>query len=85
VLASNNVKAKAATALTAGLAVRAWMLAPSRFGVVRQPEAGQRHAREADAEFLQCRTARDRLGEALGKFIELVGHRFLLLGLLLIN
>src|ERR1051326_2110617 len=31
----------------------------SRFGSVRQPEASQRHARMADAEFLQRRSAGD--------------------------
>jgi hypothetical protein len=48
----------------------------SRFGLVRQPEAGQRHAGEADAEFLQRRAARDRLGQVLGEFIELIVHTF---------
>jgi len=43
---------------------------------VRKPQAGQRHAGEADAEFLQRRASRDRLGEALGEFIELVVHTF---------
>src|SRR5437667_8813857 len=42
----------------------------------RQPEAGQRHAGEADAEFLQRHAARDRLGQAFGEFIELVVHVF---------
>jgi len=35
---------------------------------VRQPEAGQRHAREAEAELLQRRAPRDRLGHAFGEF-----------------
>jgi hypothetical protein len=43
---------------------------------VRQPKAGECHAGQADAEFLQCRAARDRLGQALGEFIELVVHVF---------
>src|SRR2546430_14818049 len=43
---------------------------------VRQPEAGQRHARESDAEFLQRCATRDRLGQALGEFIELIVHVF---------
>ena len=47
-----------------------------RAGLVRQPKAGQRHAREADAEFLQRRAARDRLGHAFGEIIELVIHTF---------
>jgi hypothetical protein len=43
---------------------------------VRQPEASQRHASEADAEFLQRGAASDRLGHVLGEFIELVVHTF---------
>jgi len=46
------------------------------FRLVHQPEAGQCHARETDAEFSQRRTARDGLGEALGEFIELLFHAF---------
>jgi hypothetical protein len=38
----------------------------SRFGTVRQPEAGQRHARETNAEFLQRRAPRDGLGHRFG-------------------
>jgi len=38
--------------------------------VVCQPETGQRHAREAGAEFLQRPAARDRLGQVLGEFID---------------
>jgi hypothetical protein len=41
---------------------------------IGKPEGCQRHACEADAEFLQCRAARDRLGQAFGEFIELVVH-----------
>src|SRR5205814_5126668 len=44
--------------------------------LVRQPEAGECHAGEADAEFLQRRAAGDRLGQVLGEFIELVVHSF---------
>jgi hypothetical protein len=44
--------------------------------LVCQPEAGQRHAGETDAEFLQRRAARDRLGQALCEFIESVVHTF---------
>jgi len=44
--------------------------------LVRQPEAGERHAREADTESLQCRAARDGLGHALCEFIEFVVHTF---------
>jgi hypothetical protein len=43
---------------------------------MRQPEAGQRHAGKTDAELLQRRAARDRLGQPLGEFIELVVHVF---------
>jgi len=43
---------------------------------VRQPEAGQRHPREADAEFLQRCAAGDGLGKALGEFIEFIVHTF---------
>jgi hypothetical protein len=43
---------------------------------VCQPEAGERHAGEADAEFLQRRAPRDRLGHAFGEFIEFVVHIF---------
>jgi hypothetical protein len=45
-------------------------------GFVRQPETGQRHSREADAEFLKRRAARDGLGHAFGQFIEFVVHDF---------
>ena len=45
--------------------------------LVRQPKAGQRHAGEAAAEFPQRAAARDRLGHALGEFIEFVVHIFL--------
>jgi len=45
-------------------------------GLVRQPDCGQRDAREAEAEFLQRSASRDRLGQALGQFIEFVIHNF---------
>ena len=48
-----------------------------RFRPVRQPEAGQRHAREAEPEFLQRRAAGDGLGQAFGEFIEFVVHNSL--------
>jgi hypothetical protein len=41
---------------------------------VCQPEAGQRDAREADAEFLQRRATRDGLGQAFREFIEVIVH-----------
>src|SRR5687767_10863751 len=47
-----------------------------RFRLVRQPETGERHAGEADAEFLQRHPTRNGLGQALGEFIELVVHIF---------
>jgi hypothetical protein len=40
------------------------------------PEARQRHGGEADAEFLERPTARNRLGHAFGELIELVVHTF---------
>jgi len=43
-------------------------------GFRRKPDAGQRHAGQAEAEFLQSRAACDRLGQALGEFIEFVVH-----------
>jgi len=42
--------------------------------LVRQPEAGQRYAGEAGAEFLQRRAPRDGLRHAFGEFIEFVIH-----------
>src|ERR1041385_3088175 len=48
----------------------------ARLRLVRQPEAGQRHAGEADAEFLQRPAPRDGLGHSFGQFIEFVGHNF---------
>src|SRR5262249_43970205 len=55
---------RAATGLTvlqASIAIRT-----ARLGFIRQPEAGQRHAREAEAEFLQRRAACHGLGQTLG-------------------
>ena len=45
--------------------------------LVRQPQRGQREAREAGAELLQRRAPRDGLGQALGQFIEFVVHKCL--------
>jgi hypothetical protein len=42
--------------------------------LVRESEAGQRHACEANTKFLQCPAARDRLSQALCEFIEFVVH-----------
>jgi len=47
-----------------------------RLRLVRQPETGQRHAAEADAEFFQRGAPRDGLGEALCQSIEFVVHSF---------
>ena len=44
--------------------------------LVCESEGGQRQAGEADAEFLQRLSPRDRLGQALGEFIEWVVHIF---------
>src|SRR5438105_1014343 len=41
---------------------------------VRQPETGQRHAQETEAEFSQRRTTCDRFGHRFGWFIEFVIH-----------
>ena len=45
---------------------------------IRYHQAGERHAGETDAKFLQRRAARDGLGYALSKFVELVAHSFAL-------
>lgn len=50
----------------------------ARLRLARQPKAGQHHAGDADAELLQRRAARDRLGQPFGQFIELVVHNFIL-------
>src|SRR5207245_482533 len=52
-------------------------LAGSSAGFAGHPEACQRHAGKADAEFLQRRPARDRLGHALSECIEFIVHSFL--------
>ena len=67
---------KTTTALTMVTAILPSWSARAGFCFVRQPEAGQCHARKAHAEFLQRRAARDRLSRALGEFIELVIHTF---------
>jgi hypothetical protein len=48
----------------------------SRAGQVREREARQRQAGEAEAKLPQRSAARDRLGEVLGEFIELSVHVF---------
>ena len=57
---------------------------PLRFRPVCQPEAGQRHACQAEAEFPERLPARDRLGQAFGEFIEFVVHTFPFVGWLLL-
>jgi len=42
-----------------------------------QPEARERHAGQAEAEFLQRLPSGDGLGHAFGQFIELVVHNSL--------
>jgi hypothetical protein len=44
--------------------------------LVRQPEAGQRDAGKADAEFLQRLSPGDRLRHAFCELIEFVVHTF---------
>jgi hypothetical protein len=44
--------------------------------IVRQSQRRQRDAREADAEFLQFATPRDRASHSFGQFIEFVDHNF---------
>ncbi len=51
-----------------------WQALLSRRRFIRQPEAGQRHSRQADAEFLERRAAGDGSGQAFGEFIELTVH-----------
>jgi hypothetical protein len=46
------------------------------FGARYQGGAGQRQADQPDTEFFQRRAALDRLGQALGEFIEFVAHNF---------
>jgi hypothetical protein len=66
-----------AVARLPGLLASSW----SCFGIIRQPQRGQRDARKAEAEFLQRPAASDGLGQALGQFIEFVVHKaFLVLG-----
>jgi len=72
-------KADAAVAVRVAVAVSVALAPAARtiwscLRLVRQPETGQRHSRETDTEFLQRSPARDRLGQALREFIELVVH-----------
>src|SRR5438094_828050 len=45
-------------------------------GLIGKPEGCQCHAGEAEAELLQRCAASDRLGHALGEFIEFAIHTF---------
>jgi hypothetical protein len=68
--------AQAAAALGIISTVVAGRFAPAlcRLRFVREPEAGQCDAGEADTELLQRRAARYGLSHAPGEFIELVAH-----------
>jgi len=48
--------------------VEAASVVAASLGLSCEPEAGQRHAAEAEAESLQRRAARDRSGHAFGEF-----------------
>jgi hypothetical protein len=48
----------------------------ARFPPICQAEAGQRHAGQADAKFLQRLPPRCCLSQLLGQFIEFVIHTF---------
>ena len=68
------VNTKAATALKVKMARISHGATSTRFCLVHQPKAGQRHAGQANAEFLQRAAAGDGLGHCFGKFVELVIH-----------
>jgi hypothetical protein len=55
----------------------------ARLRLVGRSQPRQRHARKADAEFLQGVAASDGLGHVPGQFIEFVVHNFLWLGFLI--
>jgi hypothetical protein len=48
----------------------------SRLRLIRQAEASQRHASQADAEFLERLPPCGCLGQSLSQFIEFVIHTF---------
>ena len=73
-VAEFQAEAVAAATLPVVLARTAVWFAALRLRLVHQPEAGQRHACQADAEFLQRRAARHRLSQVFCKFIEFVVH-----------
>jgi hypothetical protein len=70
--------AATATAIAAGSAPMSPPPASpfARLSPVRQPETGQRHSSERDAKFFQRSSARDRLGQSFGQFIEFIVHNF---------
>jgi hypothetical protein len=77
-----NCRVADAAATPAGTAVR---IRCTGFGLVgarvaRQTERGQRHAREAEAEFLKRPAACTRLSHGFGQFIKLVVHVFPFVG-----
>jgi hypothetical protein len=67
---------------TATLVVAAALAATSQAGFgarprfVCEPEAGQRHAGQAEAEFLERLPAGHGLGHVFGQFIEFDSHTF---------
>ena len=75
-IAQEPVSATSAAALSIVTAKRTTRFACASLSLVRQPEAGQCHAGQADAELLQRRAPRDGLGRAFGEFIELVVRMF---------
>jgi hypothetical protein len=70
------VTTKAATTVRVGSTGLGVFCALSRPGFVCQPETGQSHSNDRDAEFLKRRPARDRLSQAFSEFIEFVVHEF---------
>ena len=48
----------------------------TRHRFVCHPEVGQRYSRQADSEFLKRCSARNRLSQSLGQFVEFVVHDF---------
>jgi hypothetical protein len=72
-------KAETATAHMVAVVALAsiWETSGAGLRLVRQPEARQRHAAQADAQFLQRCATRDGLGHALCEFIEFIVHSFL--------
>ena len=80
-------KALTAFVLGIGTADATGLDAGGSFRYSCQPEAGQRHAGQADAEFAQRLPPGDGLGHAFGEFIEFAIHTlpFVLLFVVLLN